>query len=207
MASGVISAVKSFTMDSMIRRYHVYKDIWSSFVGEVLYCRRDVRNYHDPFTVKYSDRPSIIASSSTWVRYGRVSLSFSDRDKIAGGVQLNDKQINYTQSILKCQFSIPDLQSTLLKTSSISRVNKLQIVQVRGNHWITASTMMSEPNTVNVYDSLYDSIDEESFKIMAFWNCRFQRLWTICKCVCCAIGKETQGFSFSFSNNAIKTSS
>jgi len=54
--------------------------------------------------VKCKIHTSIVASISTWVRFGRVSLSFSDRDEISGGVQLNDKQINYTQSILKCQF-------------------------------------------------------------------------------------------------------
>jgi len=92
--------------------------------------------------VKCPHHTFIVASSSTWVRFGRMSLSFSDRDEIAGGVQLNDKQINYTKSILKCQFSIPGLQFTLLQMSSIPRVNKLQIVHIRGNHWITASKIM-----------------------------------------------------------------
>ena len=36
--------------------------------------------------VKYQDRASIVASGSTYVRFGRVSLSFSNRDEIAGGV-------------------------------------------------------------------------------------------------------------------------
>ena len=36
-------------MDSMIRGYHVYKNVWSSFVGEVLYSQHDVRNHHDAF--------------------------------------------------------------------------------------------------------------------------------------------------------------
>ena len=51
MASELISAVESFTMDSIIRGYHVYKDVWSSFIGEMLYCQRDVHNHHDPFMV------------------------------------------------------------------------------------------------------------------------------------------------------------
>ena len=46
------SAVESFTIDSMIRGYHVYKDVWSSFIGEMLYYRCDVRNHHDPFAIK-----------------------------------------------------------------------------------------------------------------------------------------------------------
>ena len=41
--------------------------------------------------VKCQDRASIVASSSTWVRFIRMCLSFSDQNEIAGGVQLNDK--------------------------------------------------------------------------------------------------------------------
>ena len=44
----MVSEVESFTIDSMIRGYHVYKDVWLSFIGEVLYCHCDVQNYHDP---------------------------------------------------------------------------------------------------------------------------------------------------------------
>ena len=51
MASELASAVESFTIDSMIRGYHVYKDVWSSFIGEVPSCRHDVRNHHDRFAV------------------------------------------------------------------------------------------------------------------------------------------------------------
>ena len=51
MGFELIFAVESFTIDSMIRGYHVYKDVWSSFIGEMLYCRRDICNHHDPFAV------------------------------------------------------------------------------------------------------------------------------------------------------------
>ena len=100
------------------------------------------------------------------MKFRRVSLTLSDRDEIAGGFQLNDKHINYAQTILKYQFSIKGLQSTLLQASSTPRVNQLQIVHVRGNHWITASTILSKPNAVSIYDSLYDSLDEKSLKII-----------------------------------------
>ena len=36
MASKLMSEVESFTIDSMIRGYHVYKDVWSSFIGSVV---------------------------------------------------------------------------------------------------------------------------------------------------------------------------
>ena len=41
----------SFTVDSMIRRNHVYKDIWDSHLGEELACRRERNNIHDPFAI------------------------------------------------------------------------------------------------------------------------------------------------------------
>ena len=47
-------------------------------------------------------------------------------------------------------------------------MNELQIVRSRGNHWIVASTLISKPNSVSVYDSLYDSIDEESLKVIRY---------------------------------------
>ena len=100
--------------------------------------------------MKHQSSASALVSSSTWVKFGRVSLTLSDRDDIAGGFQLNDKHINYAQTILKCQFSSNGLQSTLLQASSTPQVNKLQIVHVRGNHWITANTILSKPNAVNV---------------------------------------------------------
>ena len=31
--------------------YHIYEEVWSSVIGEVLVCRRDTRNHHDPFAV------------------------------------------------------------------------------------------------------------------------------------------------------------
>ena len=38
--------------------------------------------------------------------------------------------------------------------------NGLQNIFVRGNHWIVASSIASCSNTIQVYDSLYSTIDE-----------------------------------------------
>ena len=38
--------------------------------------------------VKHQSSASALVSSSTWVKFGRVSLTISDRDDIAGGFQL-----------------------------------------------------------------------------------------------------------------------
>ena len=45
-----------FRMDSVIRRHiyiyiYIYKDIWTSFVGEELQCQREVGNIHDIYAV------------------------------------------------------------------------------------------------------------------------------------------------------------
>ena len=41
----------SFLVDTMVRGYHVYKDIWTAAVGEELTCRREKFNAADPFAV------------------------------------------------------------------------------------------------------------------------------------------------------------
>ena len=43
--------LSSFTVDAMIRGYHVYKDIWSSVLDEELPCQRENGNISDPFAV------------------------------------------------------------------------------------------------------------------------------------------------------------
>ena len=83
MASELISAVESFTIDSIIRGYHVYKDVWSSFIGEMLYCRRDVRNHHDPFaavavykgTTVVGHVPILKISAASYVFLGKAGAT------------------------------------------------------------------------------------------------------------------------------------
>ena len=38
----------TFSVDSVIREHHVYKDTWMSFVGEDLMCQREL-GIHSPF--------------------------------------------------------------------------------------------------------------------------------------------------------------
>ena len=40
-----------FSMDSVVRGFHVYKDVWDPFFGEELLCEQDVGNIHDPYAV------------------------------------------------------------------------------------------------------------------------------------------------------------
>ena len=41
----------SFTIDAMIRGYHVYKDIWSAVLDEELPCQLELSNLVDPFGI------------------------------------------------------------------------------------------------------------------------------------------------------------
>ena len=49
--SRIVSEVEFITINSIIRGYYIYKDVWSSFIGEVLYYCCDVHNHHDLFAV------------------------------------------------------------------------------------------------------------------------------------------------------------
>ena len=37
-----------FTVEGMIRGYHVYKDVWNSNIGEMLPCTIEISNKYDP---------------------------------------------------------------------------------------------------------------------------------------------------------------
>ena len=56
MADGVRYSVYSFVVNSMVRGYHQYKDIWHDpIVGEELPCEREVGNPHDPLAVAINE--------------------------------------------------------------------------------------------------------------------------------------------------------
>jgi len=104
-----------------------------------------------------------------WVKFGRIQLFKLDCKEIESGNWLTDKPINYAQALIKSQFQVQGLQSTLLQKSvhSISSTdNMLQIVHCHGNHWIVVSTIFSPSGVILVYDSLYDSIDSETTQII-----------------------------------------
>ena len=53
MASPVASAelMKSFELTSMVRGFHIYKEIWSPSLDDRLVCVQDSSNRYDPFVV------------------------------------------------------------------------------------------------------------------------------------------------------------
>ena len=46
-----LSVKMQFSIEGMIRGYHIYKDIWDAQQGERLTCTPEMGNIHDPFAV------------------------------------------------------------------------------------------------------------------------------------------------------------
>ena len=41
----------AFSVNSMVRDYHVYQEVWEVHIGEILPCVREVGNRHDPYAI------------------------------------------------------------------------------------------------------------------------------------------------------------
>ena len=119
------------------------------------------------------------ADSQVWAKNDGIVLSFSDKESIMKGEQLNDLIINTVQKIIQKQFpSLLGLQSTLIQCrihtqhllaplSGNCHRRQLQIIHSRGNHWMVASTILAgDYGVVQVYDSIYSSIDDETKRII-----------------------------------------
>ena len=50
-----------FSIQAMVRVYHVYQDEWDTVIGEVLQCRRETGNQHDPYAVATLSDERIVA--------------------------------------------------------------------------------------------------------------------------------------------------
>ena len=44
----ILKVMNRYTIESCVRGYHVYKDIWEARVGEELSCEREIGNSMDP---------------------------------------------------------------------------------------------------------------------------------------------------------------
>ena len=102
--------------------------------------------------------------SAVWVRIGRQSLSYEEKEVICTGQCLTDNHINYIQGLIREQFpTIRGLTNTLMAATQCAHTTLqsggLQVLFCRGGHWIVVSTMGCPPNTVNIYDSVYKDID------------------------------------------------
>ena len=57
---GEIKMTSSHSMESMIRGYHVYQNIWTPTTGEELQCARELSNLQDPFALAVTKSGIII---------------------------------------------------------------------------------------------------------------------------------------------------
>ena len=91
--------------------------------------------------------------------------------RVYAGEQLTDKHINFSQKLVcnkhKDVYGL-QLMLTLHKAARIPvrcTKNFLQFMHCRMNHWIVASMILSHPK-VTVYDSLFDSVDANTTRIL-----------------------------------------
>ena len=57
-----LHAAMSFTVQSVIRGYHEYKDMWIAVIGEELSCKREPTNREDRFAVAVTKDSSIVGT-------------------------------------------------------------------------------------------------------------------------------------------------
>ena len=95
-----------------------------------------------------------------------------DVSSITRGEKLSDLHMSYAQKLLMQQFPyINGLQPTVFQTKMTTTdkeksTHQMQITQTCGNHWILASNIGCEEGRVNVYNSVYKSVDEQTERII-----------------------------------------
>ena len=131
----------------------------------------DVSNLSDEASViEVEDNissPGSDTSTTTWVMLDHCYLTSTDKDTLINGLELNDKHMTYAQMLLHQQFPhIIGLQSTLLQQKKPSCPLELQIIHSRNNHWIVCSTINSLPWQVDIYDTLFKSLDHNTTTVV-----------------------------------------
>ena len=105
-----------------------------------------------------------------WVKCGRHTLKKADKEIIESGSELTDRHIQYAQQLIKNQFStIGGLHSTLFQSQSRESLpdNSIQVIYCSArHHWIVVSNMECKKGVVNVYDSLFTFLDDETVAIV-----------------------------------------
>ena len=98
-----------------------------------------------------------------WMALKDITLTENDKKAIIDGKMLQDQHIDYAHRLINQQFpNINGLQSSLMQDKPFkgSTKNALQIIHIRGNHWIVAASHKAK--VVRVYDSAFSSLDQTS---------------------------------------------
>ena len=77
-----------FSIKAMVQGYHVYQNEWDAVIGEVLQCRRETGNRHNPYSVATLSNGRVVGHMprtispvySIFIRYGgSITCTVSDR--------------------------------------------------------------------------------------------------------------------------------
>lgn len=100
------SSVFEFTVNGMIRGYHVYQDVWEANVGEILPYTREVGNRRDPHAIAVKKDSIIVGHLPRKIscicsifiqRGGEIHCTVTDsrrysRDLMQGGMEIPNIQ-------------------------------------------------------------------------------------------------------------------
>ena len=105
-----------------------------------------------------------VKAVTQWMKVEIIQLYERDkRNLILQSGWLDDRVINATQALLKSRTHTPGLQCTNLDSNLSFEVVKESFVQILHNgttHWVTESTINTQPLHINIYDSKYSTITE-----------------------------------------------
>ena len=105
-----------------------------------------------------------VKAVTQWVKVETIQLYERDkRNLILQSGWLDDRVINSAQALLKSTTHTPGLQCTNLGSNLSFEVVKESFVQILHNgtnHWVTVSTINTQPSHINIYDSKYSTITE-----------------------------------------------
>ena len=104
-----------------------------------------------------------------WVKNGTLTLMKQDKDRLMGGHELTDNDINFAQLLLKSQFpDIDGFRNTLEQNKPFRKVSKcskiMQVIFIRKCHW--ACILLNE-NRVFLYDSAYTAVSTDTFQVIS----------------------------------------
>jgi len=161
MASTCSGAIE---VSTVVRGYHVYKDIWTAPLGEILYCLRETDNRHDRFAVAIIKdgevvghvRKEISSICSVFLLSGTISCEVTgsrqySRDLEQGGMHIPCK-LRFTcstdEELMQTTRKLLDL--ALKKIDSERPLKKIKLEPVETSAvLIPSSSQVSHPKAVS----------------------------------------------------------
>ena len=69
-----------FTVNVMVRGYHVYQDLWEVNIDKILPCTREVGNCHDPYTITVQKDETVVGHLPHKISYKLYALFLSGEE-------------------------------------------------------------------------------------------------------------------------------